>query len=68
MIRTPVQSSNVRSVGWEAGVLEVEFKGGVYRYVGVPREIFDALLASNSKGQFINEHVKGVFDFEKVAA
>lgn len=68
IVRTPVQSSNVRSVGWADEVLEVEFKSGVYRYHHVPKVIFDRLMAANSKGQFINEHVKDVFAHERVSA
>jgi hypothetical protein len=66
MIRTPVESSNVVSIGHDGQVLEVEFKSGIYHY-DAPAEVFDALMASNSKGQYINQHVKGVYEFRKVA-
>lgn len=66
MDRQPVQSSNVKSVGYEDGVLEVEFKGGLYRYSEVPRSLFDELLDAESVGKFINDRVKPVFDFVKV--
>ena len=39
--RQPVESSNLKEVGWEDNVLEVLFKSGVcYQYTGVPEEIF----------------------------
>ena len=37
MYRIPVSSSNLASVGYEGGILEIEFKSGsVYQYSGVP--------------------------------
>lgn len=59
MDRNFVSSSNVRSVGYANGVLEVEFRsGGVYQYVGVPESVFDAFMTSSSKGQFVHQHLK----------
>jgi hypothetical protein len=66
MKRTPVQSSNVVSIGYEDGVLEVEFKSGVYQYAGVPQETFDALMAAESKGQFVSRHIRDAFPFTKM--
>lgn len=61
MIRIPVDSSNVVSVGHEGTILEVEFKTGVYHYLDVPRDVFDLFLISSSKGQFLNANVKPHF-------
>ncbi len=59
MERTPVESSLLKSVGFEDGVLEAELQTGqVYRYSGVERTTFDALLAAPSVGAFFNAHVK----------
>lgn len=68
MIRTPVQSSNVVSVGYDDDnqVLEVEFKSGLYRYMAVPRQVFEDFLLADSKGRFINQIVKPNFLFHKV--
>jgi hypothetical protein len=45
MNRTKVSSSNVSSVGFENGVLEVEFHGGsIYRYSGVSENIFNNFI------------------------
>jgi len=67
MQRTQVDSSNVRSIGWEDDTLEVEFNnGGLYQYIGVPKSLFDEMLASNSKGQFLNSKIKTDFDFVKI--
>jgi hypothetical protein len=67
MIRQPVVSSNVVSAGYSAGLMEVEFATGVYRYSGVPEDVYGAFLASNSKGRFVQTHLKDVYPFEKVA-
>ena len=67
MQRTQVDSSNVRSIGWEDNTLEVEFNSGaLYQYIGVPKSLFDEMLASNSKGQFLNSKIKTDFDFVKI--
>lgn len=69
--RTPVKSSNLASVGYnaKARVLEIEFRhGGVYRYFDVPGEIFSALMAAESKGRFFSANIRRRFRFEKVDA
>ena len=68
MIRHPVVSSNVVSAGYSAGVLEVEFATGVYRYSGVLEDVYAAFLASNSKGRFVQTHLKDAYTYEKVGA
>jgi KTSC domain len=66
MKRYPVDSSNVVSIGYD-DVLEVELKGGLYRYRGVPRPLYLALMAAESKGRFINQEIKNNYPCEKVA-
>ena len=64
MQRQPVESSNLRSVGYDPATrtLEVEFRNGtVYQYSGVEQEDFDRFMASSSKGKFLNESIKGKF-------
>ena len=61
MLRSVVSSSSLRSVGYDRGgrLLEIEFRhGGVYRYRGVPRQVFDELMRSPSKGRFFNERIR----------
>ncbi len=65
----PVVSSNVSAVGYddEAETLIVEFvKGSTYEYRGVPRNLYEALLASQSVGGFLNANIKGAFPYDKV--
>jgi hypothetical protein len=64
---TPVKSSNVAAVGHEGETLEVQFNNGTrYRYAGVPRETFDALIGAESVGRFFNTEIKPNFQFERV--
>jgi hypothetical protein len=63
MKRVEVQSSNIKSIGYSKPnkSMDIEFSGGVYRYQNVPPAIFESLMASESKGKFVNENVKGYF-------
>lgn len=61
MTRVPVVSSNVHSVGYADGTLEVEFLGGVYQYRDVPADLHARLLAAPSVGRFFEQHVKHVY-------
>ena len=69
--RQPVESSVLASAGYDARarVLEVEFhSGAIYRYLEVPAEIFQRLLAAESKGQFFGKHIRDKFRSERVKA
>lgn len=61
MHRKPVQSSVLKSVGYDdvTATLEVQFiHGAVYRYLLVPKSAFAALSAADSIGAFLNHHIK----------
>lgn len=61
MERTPVTSSNIVSVGYEAETLtlEIEFKNGsVYQYSGVPSDEFDSFMNAGSKGTYFHARIK----------
>jgi hypothetical protein len=69
MDRTPVRSSNIRAIGYDAATttLEVEFhSSGVYQYSGVPETIFQGLLRAASKGSYFQNHVKDRYPCRKV--
>ena len=64
MNRTYVDSSNLASIGYDPNsmVLEVEFKkGSCYQYFDVPQSTYDELMASSSKGGYLNNVVKKQF-------
>jgi hypothetical protein len=55
MKRTPVQSSNLKNVGFDprTKTLEIGFRSGrVYRYTGVSAQRHKALMAAPSKGKY----------------
>lgn len=59
MHRTVVQSSNVKSVGFdrEQWLMEVEYQsGGIYQYQDVKPDEYAALLAAESKGRHLRLH------------
>ena len=69
MNRDPVISSNVASVGYEpyTMVLEVEYiHGGVYQYFDVPEGVYREMMASESIGKFLNQHVKGSYRYVRL--
>jgi hypothetical protein len=67
--RTPVESSNIQSVGYseETQTLEVEFKGGnVYQYFDVPTSVHLSLMQADSLGVFFSSAIRGVYRFARV--
>ncbi len=64
-----VDSSNIAAIGYDDGseTLQVEFNSGAtYQYFDVPEHIFDAMLESGSKGQFLHQNIKGTYRFSRV--
>lgn len=56
----PVSSSNVESIGYEDGVIEVHFHNGyAYRYPNCSEELFSQFLNASSKGSFVHKYLKG---------
>src|SRR5262249_10139361 len=67
--REPVSSSTISAIDYddECLILEVEFAPGIlYRYHGVPAEVYYALCAARSKGKFFNEHIKDCYPSEQM--
>jgi hypothetical protein len=57
-------------VGYDeaARILEIEFvSGGVYRYFGVPPEVYQELLEAPSKGAYFLEHIKDEYQYARAA-
>lgn len=54
-----VKSSNIEAIGWEGEVLYVKFvKGGTYQYTGVPKLLWQAFNAAESKGKFFHSKIR----------
>jgi hypothetical protein len=70
MLRTPVNSSNLVSIGYDAErkVLEIEFNtGSVYQYNGVPESVYRGLMSASSHGQYFDQEIKkGGYSFNRV--
>jgi hypothetical protein len=67
MRKMPVISTNVRSIGYFKGVIEVEFNNGsVYHYFGANEYLFNQFLNAPSKGQFVH-HVLRHYNYQRVA-
>lgn len=69
MDRTPVSSSNLASVGYnsEEHVLEIEFNGGgVYRYYGVPQNVYEGLINAPSHGKYFHRNIRDEYDYEEI--
>jgi len=62
-------SSNLSSARYNEaeGLLDVTFQNGTeYRYKGVPATTFEDLKKTESAGKFLNQVIKGKFEYEKL--
>jgi hypothetical protein len=69
MIRTRVQSSDLRSVGYDptTQTLEIEFRsGGIYQFRGVPESVYRSLMQASSHGTYFHAHIKDRYRDHKV--
>ena len=69
MQRQPVDSTNLRSVGYEAEqqILEIEFtSGSVYQYFNVPVAVYEALMAASSKDTYHSQWIKYNFRYARI--
>jgi len=67
--RIPVTSTSIISAGYDPDTktLELEFvNGNTYQYLDVPQSIYEALLAADSKGAFVNTHVKDHYRYSQI--
>lgn len=56
----PVVSSNVASIGYDDGIIEVHFRNGyAYRYSNCTEGLFNEFLLAPSKGKFVHNVLKG---------
>lgn len=64
-----VESSTIKSVAYDdrAKQLHVEFvNGSRYVYDGVQPIIFECLKKADSKGKFLNENIRGYYNYSRV--
>jgi len=64
-----VDSSNIESIGYDADARELHVRflqsGETYVYYNVDEWIFTEFMAADSKGRYLNENIKNVYDFGK---
>jgi hypothetical protein len=63
---TEVKSSNIISIGHDGTNLYVNYKSGTYKYENVDKSVYESLLTSDSKGKFMNENIKGKYNYTRV--
>jgi hypothetical protein len=69
MQREPVESTSLRSVGYDSAVrtLEVEFRsGGIYRYLEVPPAAYRALRDDESLGRYFARNIRNTYECWKL--
>ena len=63
-----VESSVIKNVWYKPSLnsLVVDYNNGSsYEYLDVPYFVFEGFRSAESKGRFINRHVKARFEFKK---
>ncbi len=66
-----VESDAIHAIGYDAdvSVLEIIFSNGsIYQYRNVPREVYEQLMASPSKGNYFQDNIRGEFEFWQMDA
>ncbi len=69
MERYSVASSNISSIGYDAGTetLEIEFlNGSIYQYYNVPQNMYDQLIQAGSTGRFLNTYIKNAYPYSRL--
>jgi hypothetical protein len=70
MDRLPVDSSMIRSVGYDFPnsrlVVELHPSGRVYLYYDVPLSVYSELMAAESKGSYFNEAIRDLYPYEEL--
>lgn len=71
MEKIRVKSGTLRTIGYDelGQILEIDFQhGGTYRYFGVPKQIYDKLIKSESSyGKYHDRYIKNRYRHEKIA-
>ena len=62
-------SSVVAAIRYDenASRLRVIFQSGsIYDYLKVPAKVYNEMKTASSKGEFLNKHIKPVYEYEKI--
>lgn len=67
MLHTRVYSSDLYSVGYENGTLEIAFNsGGVYQYYNVPYSLYQGLMSASSHGKYFHAYIKNGYSYSRI--
>ena len=69
MPRVDLQSTSLSAATYQeqSASLELEFRSGaIYRYIGVPAQVYQELLHSESKGRYFNQHIRNRFPYTQI--
>lgn len=72
MIRQPVTSSSISSIGYDESTqtLEIEFNSGtIYQYYDVPSTIYEGIMNADlhgSYGEYFHKYIKGIYNYLKI--
>lgn len=69
MIREPVASTNVSSIGYDEAseTLEVEFNNNsIYQFYNVSKELYEQLMRAPSKGRFLRQYIRNAYPYSRV--
>ena len=69
MMRQPVSSSNLKSVGYDpkSKILEVEFNSGsIYQYTGVPESVIQGLMVAPSHGRYFAQNIRDRYPYTRI--
>lgn len=70
MNHTPVSSSNLASVGYDASTrtLQIAFhSGSLYEYSNVPQHIYNGLMQAPSHGRYFDTYIKhGGYSYRRI--
>lgn len=64
MQRVPVNSSNIKAIGYDRDslMLEIEFRTGrTYRYSNVPPHVYSGLMHAQSHGKYFQDYINNVY-------
>lgn len=62
MRREPVKSSFIKEIGWDEGILEIQFLNDqVWQYRTVPPAVWEGFRIAESHGKFFHLHIKGQY-------
>jgi hypothetical protein len=59
MKMTPVESSHIKSIGYdeETKVMRVEYSQATYEYADVPKTVYEQIMSADSKGRALKEAI-----------